>query len=385
MRQLPGPAADRRLEGEMAEELAAWKELGVEGHFKGGHPWMSYHELLRDPLAKLTGAQPGEVVAMNSLTVNLHLMMISFYRPRGKRVKVLIERQPFPSDRYAVESQIRLHGLDPSTCLVELGGGGDDRVIKEAQIEDYLAAEGEEVALVLWPGVQYATGQSFDLHRVTRAAHSAGATVGYDLAHAVGNVPLELHDCGADFAVWCSYKYLNAGAGAVAGAFVHDRHLGRSDLPRLHGWWGCDPLKRFLMGPEFRPAAGADAWQLSNPPILAMAPVRTSLQLFSEAGMDRLRTKSIALTGTLETWLHEALDKVLEIITPPDPERRGCQLSLRVRAGRAAGRRLFESLSDSGVITDWREPDIIRIAPAPLYNSYEDCWQFVQRAKQMSD
>ena len=371
----------RRLAADMNAELEAWKDLGVEGHFKGDYPWMPYHELLRKPLAELVGARPAEVVAMNSLTVNLHLMMVSFYHPDDQRNRILIERQPFPSDRYAVESQIRMHGLDPRECLVELGPEADARLIEESLVEEYLASEGARVALVLWPGVHYASGQLFDLGRISRAARSAGARVGFDLAHAAGNVPLQLHDDGPDFAAWCSYKYLNSGAGAVAGCFVHQRHHGNPELHRLHGWWGSDPATRFGMGPEFVPAPGADAWQLSNPPILAMAPVRVSLQIFQQAGMGPLRNKSIALTGWLEELIQAQLDEFIQIITPADPQRRGCQLSLRIRAGRDAGRALFEHLTGEGVITDWREPDVVRVAPVPLYNSFDDCWQFVSRIR----
>lgn len=366
----------RRLAAAMQDELDAWRQLGVEGHFKGAHPWMPYHEFLRQPLADLVGARPSEVVAMNSLTVNLHLLMASFYRPQGQRNRILIERQPFPSDRYAVESQIRWHGLDPDDCLVELAFG-DERLIDEGRIEEYLAAEGDHVALVLWPGVHYASGQWFDLHRVAAAARSAGAHCGFDLAHAAGNVPLALHDSGVDFAAWCSYKYLNGGAGAVAGAFVHQRHHGRSDLPRLHGWWGASAKTRFQMGPVFEPADGADAWQLSNPPILALAPVRVSLEIFAEAGMPALRQKSLALTAFLESCLLERADHIVDIITPSDPHRRGCQLSLRIRGGREAGRDLFETLERQGIIGDWREPDVIRVAPVPLYNRFADCLALV--------
>jgi len=372
----------RALAAEMAEELEAWKALGVAGHFEGRFPWMPYHEFLREPLARLTGARPSEVVAMNSLTVNLHLMMVSFYRPEGERRKIVIERQAFPSDRYAVASQLRFHELDPADCLVELGPGGaneerGDRCIDESEIEAYLRAEGDSVALVLWPGVQYATGQLFDLERVATAARTAGAAVGFDLAHSAGNVPLALHDSGCDFAVWCSYKYLNAGAGAVAGCFVHERHSGRIDLPRFHGWWGHDQDSRFRMGHDFVPAPGADAWQLSNPPILALAPLRVSLAEFERARMDNLRRKSLAMTGYLAELIESELQEVLEIITPLDEARRGCQLSLRVRAGHGRGRQLFEYLEQHGVITDWREPDIVRAAPVPLYNRFEDCWGLV--------
>ena len=367
------------------EELDAWREMGVEGHFKGRRPWISYNEVLRGPMAGLVGAKAREVVLMNTLTVNLHLMMISFYQPRGQRRQILIEAQSFPSDRQAVESQIRMHGLDPAECLVEIAPEGNRRNIDESSIERYLAENGERVALVLWPGVQYATGQFFDLARIVSAAHGAGANCGFDLAHAVGNVPLQLHDSGADFAVWCTYKYLNSGMGAVAGCFVHQRHDGRDDLPRLHGWWGNDPASRFEMRPGFTPASGADAWQLSNPPILAMAPIRVSLQLFQQAGVTALRNKSLEMTGWLEQLIQSELAESIEIITPSDPGRRGCQLSLRVTAGRAAGLRLFRRLEAAGTIPDWREPDVIRVAPVPFYNRFEECWQFIHQVREHLD
>ncbi len=375
----------KALAGYIEEELSHWRELGVEGHFSGPRPWMSYHEALQEPLARLVGARPAEVVAMNALTVNLHLLMVSFFRPDGKRNRIVIERQPFPSDRYAVESQLRFHGLDPDECLVELGADSDRRLVDEALVEDYVAREGDRVALVLWPGVQYATGQNFDLARIAAAARAAGAAVGFDLAHAVGNVPVNLHDSGADFAAWCSYKYLNSGAGAVSGAFVHERHHDRRDLPRFHGWWGCEPEQRFLMGPEFVPAPGADAWLLSNSPILSMAPLRVSLDIFEAAGHDALREKSLRLTGYLEGLLRSELPELIDIITPGDPSRRGCQLSLAVREGPEAGRDLFGHLVRQGVVGDWREPDIIRVAPVPLYNRFEDCWHLVRHIREWRD
>jgi len=363
------------------QELAAWQDQGVEGHFKGERPWISYNDLLRQPMAELIGAKPDETVIMNTLTVNLHLMMISFYRPDKQRNRILIEQQPFPSDRYAIESQIRMHGLDPNECLVEIAPDDGGRIINESAIEAYLAEHGEKVALVLWPGVHYASGQLFDLKRIVAAAHKAGAYCGFDLAHAVGNVPLELHDIDADFAVWCTYKYLNSGIGAVGGCFVHERHFNRTDLARLHGWWGNELESRFLMGSDFVPAKGVDAWQLSNPPILAMAPIKAALELFQQAGMPALREKSIRLTGYLEQLVQTELKHVLEIITPADPDRRGCQLSLRVLAGRSAGRALFEKLEQAGTVPDWREPDVIRVAPVPMYNRFEDCWQLIQQIK----
>lgn len=363
------------------DELSAWQNLAVEGHFKGQRPWLSYNDLLRGPMAGLIGAKPREVVVMNALTVNLHLMLISFYQPRGRRNKILIEHQSFPSDRYAVESQIRLHGLDPAECLVEIAPSDNGRLIDENAIESYLAEHGEQVALVLWPGVHYASGQFFDLKVIAKAANKAGALCGFDLAHAVGNVPLNLRESGADFAVWCTYKYLNSGMGAVAGCYVNERHSENDDLPRLQGWWGTNEESRFLMGPEFIPADGAEAWTLSNPPILAMAPIRVSLELFQKAGMAALRHKSVQMTAYLEELIQSELPDSLEIITPNEPERRGCQLSLRVLAGRKAGRELFQQLEKAGTIPDWREPDVIRVAPVPMYNRYEDCWLFVNQVK----
>ena len=271
----------------------------------------------------------------------------------------------------------RSHGLDPANGMVEIPAN-DERLTDESVLEDYLDQHGEQVALVLWPGVHYATGQRFDLGRIASAAKRAGACVGFDLAHAIGNVPLDLHGWGADFAVWCTYKYLNGGPGAIAGAFIHEQHHGPSDLPRLDGWWGVDLQRRFLMEPNFHPAPGADAWQLSTPPALAMAPLLPALDCFEQAGMDALRLKSIQLTGTLERLIKEQIDGGVHILTPDDAERRGCQLSLRVRSGRAHGRALFEKLQAEGIIGDWREPDVIRVAPVPLYNTFEDCWRLVQ-------
>jgi kynureninase len=365
----------------LLEELDAWQNLAVEGHFKGQRPWLSYNDLLREPMAELIGAKPGEVVLMNSLTVNLHLMMISFYRPDGRRNKILIEQQSFPSDRYAVESQIRMHGLDPAECLVEIEPSGNSRTIDESIVEEYLAAYGDQVALVLWPGVQYASGQFFDLDRIAKSAHSAGAFCGFDLAHAVGNVPLNLRDYDVDFAVWCTYKYLNSGMGSVAACFVNERHGDHDELTRLHGWWGSHPETRFLMGPEFVPAEGAEAWVLSNPPILSMAPIRVALDLFKQVGMTELRKKSIAMTAYLERLIRSELSDSMEIVTPAEPEKRGCQLSLRVLAGRDAGRALFEQLEAAGTIPDWREPDVIRVSPVPMYNQFEDCWRFVKQVR----
>ena len=370
----------RAVRDALLQELDDWAALGVEAHFRGRHPWMPYHAELRDGLATLVGAQPSEVVAMNSLTANLHLLMVSFYRPTAERPAILIEAGAFPSDRYGVQSQVRFHGFDPDTDVIELAGDEPDGTISMQAIERVLAEHGHRIALVLWPGVQYRTGQAFDLEAITRLAHARGCVVGFDLAHAAGNLPLALHDSRADFAAWCHYKYVNAGPGAVAGAFVHERHA-ITDRPRFAGWWGHDQATRFRMGPAFVPTPGADGWQLSNPPILALAPVRVSLELFAEAGMDRLRAKSLQLTGYLERRVREELADTLQIVTPREPERRGCQLSLRVAGGREHGRALFEFLESRGVVGDWREPDVIRISPVPLYNRFADVDRFVDEAR----
>ena len=364
-------------------ELDYWGELGVEGHFKGRLPWMDYHEFVRDDLAAVVGALPTEVVAMNTLGVNLHLMMVSFYRPTAERPAILIEAGAFPTDRYAVESQIRFHGFDPSTALIELEADEPNGIVSIAAIERVLAEHGSRIALVMLPGVQYRTGQAFDLAAITALAHRHGCTVGFDLAHAVGNLPLQLHDSGADFAIWCSYKYLNSGPGAVGGAFVHERHA-KAVLPRFAGWWGHDKTTRFQMGPRFVPTPGADGWQLSNPPILALAPLRVSLEIFRRAGMAALCEKSRQLTGYLEWLVQTQLADVLQVVTPADPERRGAQLSIRVIEGRDRGRALFEYLMAHGIIGDWREPDVIRISPAPLYNRFADCLAFAEAARKWS-
>lgn len=369
------------LASEMHEELMQWQTLGVEGHTQGRHPWLPYHELLREPLARLTGAEPAEVVAMNTLTVNLHLMMVSFYRPDAARFQVVMEKQSFPSDRYAVESQIRFHGFDPDQALIELEDAPGTGVLSAETLAAYLETHGQQVALVLMPGVQYYSGQVLPMADMAELAHRHGALFGLDLAHAIGNVPLQLHDWQVDFAVWCSYKYLNSGPGAVAGCFVHARHCQDrgEQLPRFNGWWGHQQEGRFRMAPEFRPAEGADAWQLSNPPILALAPVRVSLALFDQAGLTALREKSIRMTGFLAGHLRDAQAQQVEILTPDSVAQRGCQLSLRLRHGAQRARAVFDRLTRMDVICDWREPDVIRIAPVPLYNSYEDCALFVDR------
>jgi kynureninase len=367
----------KRARVHVEEVLHKWATEAVEGHFTGQAQWMPYHELVRDPLAQLVGARPAEVVAMNSLTANLHLMMVSFYRPTSERHAILIEAGAFPSDRYAVESQLKYHGLSPEQALIEVEPDAPDGTISMQAIERTIAGNAQRLALVLWPGVQYRTGQAFDLKEIVRMGHAAGAIVGFDLAHAAGNLPLRLHDSGADFAAWCHYKYVNAGPGAVAGCFVHERHA-RTERPRFAGWWGNDKGQRFKMGPHFDPTPGADGWQLSNPPILGLAPLRASLELFERAGMGALRAKSQRLTGYLEALIDAHLSDTLQIATPRDPERRGAQLSLRVAGGRERGRALFEYLGTQGIVGDWREPDVIRISPAPLYNTHADVLRFAR-------
>ena len=375
------PLAARAL---VNEELEEWAQLAVEAHEHGQRPWIPYHQNLTAGLAALAGARPDEVIAMNSLTVNLHLMLASFYRPQGRRTRILMEAGAFASDRHAVTSQIAWHGLDPQDALLELPPPAGTATLSEELIEAYLARHAGQIALVLWPGVQFRTGQAFDLERIARAAHAAGAVAGFDLAHSIGNTPLALHAADADFAVWCSYKYLNGGPGAIGGCFVHQRHSeaqprtahgGTLPGTRLAGWWGHEEQTRFLMEPQFRAAAGAAAWQISNPPILAAAPLIASLSIFLQAGMEALRAKSIALTGFLEELLQPLAPEV-EILTPRHPKWRGCQLSLRLAAGEHHGKQVFDALADRGMVCDWRSPDIIRVAPVPLYNRFEDVWRF---------
>lgn len=358
------------------QELEDWAQLGVEGHFHGKNPWMPYHRLLTEQTAALVGAQPSEVVVMNSLTVNLHLMMASFYRPTAGRHKIVIERGAFPSDQYAVKSQILFHHFDPAQSLIELTPREGESCLRDEDIDALIDREGNSIALILLGGVNYATGQLFDMPAITRAGHAKGCIVGFDLAHAAGNIPLQLHDWGPDFAAWCSYKYLNGGPGCVAGCFVHERHSRAWDLPRFGGWWGHDEKTRFQMGPTFQPMPGAEGWQLSNPPILALAPLRASMEIFSEAGMDRLRAKSVSLTGYMEFLLKQKESPKFEVITPAEEGRRGAQLSIRLKHH---GRDLCDRLIADGVIGDWREPNTFRLAAVPLYNSYQDVYRFVQR------
>jgi kynureninase len=365
----------RRVRGYIEQELRDWETLGVEGHARAKHPWMPYHEFLTGQMADVVGAKPIETVVMNSLTVNLHLLLISFYRPSGERRKVMIEKGAFPSDRYAIEAQIKLHGLDPASDLIELEPREGEATLRTEDIIAAIEREGPSLAVVLFGGVNYYTGQAFEMREITAAGHAVGAVVGFDLAHAAGNLELKLHDWGVDLAVWCSYKYLNGGPGAVGGAFVHERHADCPDIPRLAGWWGHDKATRFLMGPKFIPIAGAEGWQISNPPILQMASLRASLEIFAEAGMSALRERSVRLTAYLEQMLAAIDDDRISVITPTDPGQRGCQLSIRVKN---ADKSLFTAISERGVVADWREPDVIRVAPVPLYNSFGDIQKFVQ-------
>ena len=357
------------------QELKDWQNYGVEGHFAKENPWMNYHELVSNQMAKIVGAKLIETVVMNSLTVNLHLLMASFYRPTRERYKIVIEADAFPSDKYAVKSQIAFHGKNStSDALIELIPREGEAILRTEDIEKIIEENADSIALILLGGVNYYTGQVFDMKRITEIGHRIGAVVGFDLAHAVGNIELNLHDWNADFACWCSYKYLNAGPGGIAGVFVHERHSENFALPRFAGWWGHDKETRFLMGDEFIPIRGAEGWQLSNPPILEIAALRASLEIFGQAGMENLIAKSQKLTAYLEFLLDKINDERISIITPQNPSERGCQLSIRVRD---ADKNLFNLISERGVIADWREPDVIRVAPVPLYNSFTDVYKFV--------
>ncbi len=360
------------------QELSDWEKLGVEGHFHAKNPWMPYHELLTEKMARVVGAKPVEVVVMNTLTVNLHLMMVSFYRPTAKRNKIVIEASAFPSDQYAVKSQLKFHGFDPNDSLIELHPRKGEDLIRTEDIESLIEKEGDSIALIMMSGINYYTGQAFDMKRITELGHKKNIVVGFDLAHAAGNIQLYLHEWDVDFAVWCSYKYLNSGPGGIAGCFVHERHAENKDLPRFAGWWGHDKKTRFLMGPDFIPIEGAEGWQLSNSPVLAMASLRASLDIFDEAGMDAISAKRNLLTGYLEFLLNSIQSKNFSIITPKDPARRGSHLSIRIMN---SNKTLFNKLIEHGIICDWREPDVIRVAPAPLYNSFTDVFQLIQQLK----
>ncbi|NDV15386.1 kynureninase [Muricauda sp. TY007] len=368
----------KRTQKFVDEVMKDWRELAVEGHFYADKPWWDYHERLAEGLGKVVGAKPKEVSVMNTLTVNLHLLMVSFYRPTEKRFKIICEEKAFPSDQYMLQSQVRFHGLDPKDAIVELKKRDGEHAWRTEDIIKKINEVGDELALVLMGGVNYYNGQVLDMQTITKAGKDVGAFVGWDLAHGVGNIKLSLHDWGADFAAWCSYKYMNSGPGNASGIFVHERHLGKEEIPRFEGWWGTKKETRFLMQPEFDPIESADAWQLSNPPILSIAPYLASLEIFDEVGMDALVKKQKTIVAFLEFVLHEIdkeVDSTFEIITP---EARGCQLSVFLHG---EGKAIFDYLMKQGVITDWREPNVIRLAPAPLYCSYEDMYRFGQILK----
>lgn len=360
-------------------ELDDWAKWGVEGHFHGTNPWVSYHELLTPASAEIVGAKHNEVVCMNSLTTNLHLLFVSFYRPTKQRFKIISEAKMFPSDRYLLETQVQHHGFSPDEAIIEVAPRDGEHLIREEDILATIESHKNELALVFFGGVNYFTGQLFDMEKLTKAAHAVGAIAGFDLAHAAGNIPVKLHDWNVDFAAWCTYKYLNGSAGNVGAIFVHERHGNNTELPRFGGWWGHNKERRFLMENHFEPMTGAEGWQLSNVPIMGMAVLRSSLDIFQEVGMERLREKSLRLTAYLEFVFNDIIaqfdDIQLEIITPTDPKQRGCQLSVKLVG---TDKRFFQALTEAGVIADFREPDVIRLAPTPLYNSFEDVYQFGQ-------
>ena len=355
------------------QELLDWEKIALAGHTDAKNPWLTYHEFLTDQTARLVGAIPEEVVNMNSLSVNLHLMFVSFYRPTKTKHKILIEAKSFPSDHYAVQSQIKFHGFDVETSLIEMNPRDGEDTIRTEDIEELIEREGDSIALIWFAGVNYYTGQAFEFDRITKAGHKKNIPVGFDLAHAAGNLNLKLHDWDIDFAVWCNYKYMNGGPGAIGGAFVNERHLKDESLPKFLGWWGHDKKTRFLMDHKYISIPTVESWQLSNPPILQLASLKASLDIFDEVGMKSLREKSELLTNYLEFLIHENKNDFIKIITPSNINERGCQLSLRVKSN---GKDLYNRLMQSGVVCDWREPDVIRVAPVPLYNTFEDVFKF---------
>ena len=357
------------------KELQVWQSTGIEGYFEGDAPWVDYNDTLSSQMAKVVGAKAQEVVVMNTLTINLHLMMVSFYRPSSKRYKILIESDAFPSDRYVVESQLQLHGYDPSDAMITVTPQADNDCLKLEDISSVIEEHGGEIALVLIGNSNYYTGQVHDMYSITKVAHAHGCKIGFDCAHGAGNVPLNLNEAGVDFAVWCTYKYLNSGPGSIGACYINERHLDNHDIPKLKGWWGHHRDTRFGMREEFEPAPGALSWQVSCPPILAITTIIASLNMFSEVGMDSLREKSIKLTGYLEFLINNLKEERIKIITPSDPKQRGCQLSLKLSN---SSKKLYDNLISNGVILDWREPDVIRVAPAPLYNTYDEVYRFVQ-------
>jgi kynureninase len=360
------------------EELTDWANLGVEGHVEGKHPWLPYHEFLTENMAKIVGAKPSEVVVMNTLTTNLHLMMVSFFQPTKTKYKIVVESDAFPSDKYAVESQLKFHGIDPKDGLILWKPRKGEELCRFEDLEEIMKTHGNEIALLMIGSTNYYTGQSFPLKKITELGHKYNCMVGFDLAHGAGNIQPSLHETGADFAVWCTYKYLNSGPGSLGGCFVHERHANNEKLNRFAGWWGHNKKTRFNMRHEFDALPGAEGWQLSNPPILSMAAIRASLDTFAEAGFENLRKKSEKLTSYLEFLLDEMKNEAINVITPRNPEERGCQLSIQVKN---ADKNLHTKLTEAGVISDWREPDVIRVAPAPLYNSFEDVYRFSEKLK----
>jgi kynureninase len=362
------------------QELDDWAKFGVEGHFHAKNPWLKYHEFLTEKMAKVVGAKPIETVVMNTLTTNLHFMMASFYQPTKSRYKILIESDAFPSDKYAVESQIKHHGFDPNKGLVFWKPCKGEELLRYEDLEAILKSQGDEIALIMIGAVNYYTGQYFDLKKIAELGHSYGCMVGFDCAHGAGNVALNLHDSGADFAGWCTYKYMNSGPGSLSGCFIHEKHAYKKDLNRFAGWWNHNKQTRFNMRQEFDVLPGAEGWQVSNPPILSMAAIKASLDIFDEVGMERLTKKSKKLTGYLEYLINQLQHKRIKIITPSNPEERGCQLSIQVKN---ADKSLHEKLTEAGVVTDWREPDVIRCAPVPLYNSFTDVYEIVERLKEI--
>ena len=364
------------------EELDSWANLGVDGHTEGKYPWLPYHEFLTENMAKIVGAKPSEVVVMNTLTTNLHLMMVSFYRPTKTKYKIVVESDAFPSDKYAVESQLKFHGIDPKEGLILWHPREGEELCRFEDLEEILKEHGDEIALLMIGSTNYYTGQSFPLKKIAALGHQYNCMVGFDLAHGAGNIQPNLHDSGADFAVWCTYKYLNSGPGSLGGCFVHERHANNKDLNQFAGWWGHNKKTRFNMRKDFDALPGAEGWQLSNPPILSMAAIRASLDTFAEAGFENLRKKSISLTGFLEFLLDEMNNDAINVITPRIAEERGCQLSIQVKN---ADKSLHTKLTQAGVVSDWREPDVIRIAPTPLYNSFEDVFLFSEKLKKVLD
>jgi len=368
----------KQTEAYIKQELQDWANLGVEGHFHAKNPWKPYHESLAIPMAKIVGAKPSEVVIMNSLTVNLHLMMVSFYQPTSSRYKIVVESDAFPSDRYAVASQIKMHGYHPDEAIIWWKPREGEELCRIEDLEKIMIEHGESIALLMIGNTNYYTGQLYPIERITKLGHRYGAKVGFDLAHGAGNIYPDLHESGPDFAVWCTYKYLNSGPGSLGGCFVHERHAKSPELPRMSGWWGHDKTTRFNMRHDFSPIPGAEGWQLSNPVILSMAAVKSSLDVFERADFKRIREKSVHITGYLEYLLKEMNSKSLRIITPENQEERGTQLSIQIKD---ADNQMAKILLDNGIIADWREPDVIRLAPVPLYNSYKEVYELVEKLK----